>query len=67
MVKGKNTPAFLKNPDRQFSLINKEAEMQLGHRVGRNECAVLRTGKGLFVDSKNRDPVTGLYKVHSIG
>ena len=62
MVKGKNMPPFLRNPDgrrRQAA-----AEKHLGHALRRDETAVLRSGKAVYVDSADRDPVTGLYKVY---
>jgi len=78
MVKGKNTPAFLRNRDSRISRdslrdqnnrrghIEKDAEKQLGHKLGRQEYAVLTSGKGVFVDSNDCDPVTGLYKVYFV-
>jgi len=63
MVKGKNTPAFLKNQDNRLKAIEKEAEKQLGRMPSRGEAAILNSGKGVFVDSSDRDPVTGLYKI----
>jgi hypothetical protein len=55
MVKGKNMPAFLKRHGPVTNI-----------KVGRHESAVLRSGKGVCVDSTNRDPVTGLYRLHFI-
>jgi len=46
--------------------IETEAEKRLGHKLGRQEYAVLTTGNVVFVDSNDRDPVTGLYKVHTL-
>ena len=66
MVKGKNTPAFLKNQDSRREHVKTAAEKRLGVKLGRHEYAVLNSGKGVFVDSSNRDPVTGLYKIHII-
>jgi radical SAM superfamily enzyme len=64
MVKGKNTPAFLKRKDSRCEAVEREAEKVLGRKPGRGEVAVLSSGKGVFVDSSNRDKVTGLYKVY---
>ena len=64
MVKGKNMPDFLKNPDVRRAQVFDVAEDKLGHTVGRNEAVILRTGMGAFADSYDRDPVTRLYKVH---
>ena len=65
MVKGKNTPTFLKNHDSRREHVERAAEKLLGRKPGRGEVAVLHSGKGIFVDSRNRDKVTGLYKVFS--
>ena len=64
MVKGKNIPAFLKNRDKQYAPIIEEVQKLLGRKIRRDECAVLSSGKGIYVDSNDRDPVTGLYRVH---
>jgi len=69
MVKGKNTPPFLKSDDiRQNSATERKkvadtAEKKLGRKLRREEYIILSSGKGIFVDSNNRNPVTGLYKV----
>ena len=64
MVKGKNTPAFLKNNDKNRCRVANEAERVLGRKIRREEYAVLLSGKGIFADSNNRSPVTGLHKVY---
>jgi len=64
MVKGKNTPPILKNNDINHRHIAEKAEKMLGRMLRREEIAVLRSGKGVFVDSNDRDPVTGLYRVY---
>jgi len=66
MVKGKNAPSFLKNDDERRTIVLEEAEKRLGRTVKREEYTVLHSGKGIFVDSSDRDPVTGLYKIHNI-
>jgi len=66
MVKGKNTPLFLKNNDTQRKQVAEAAEKKLGRKLRREEFAVLSSGKGIFVDSNRRNPVTGLYEVHCI-
>jgi len=63
MVKGKNSPAFLKNDDPQRKCVAEKAEKILNHKLKREEYAVLSTGKGIFVNRNNRNPVTGLYEV----
>ena len=65
MVKGKNMPHFLKLQEMKHKQLATIAKERLGHVVSRQETAVLRSGIGVFVDSENRDPVTGLYKVYS--
>jgi radical SAM superfamily enzyme YgiQ (UPF0313 family) len=71
MVKGKNLPSFLKNVDAQQKALTERknvaetAEKALGRKLRREELAILSTGKGIFVDSNNRNPVTGLYLVLS--
>jgi len=64
MVKGKNAPSFLKNDDERRKLILEQAEAQLRRTVRREEYAVLSSGKGIFVDRNDRNPVTGLYQVY---
>ena len=55
MVKGKNTPAFLKRPG-----------IKLEHKTARGETAILPSGRGVYVDGNDRDPVTGLYKLYFV-
>ena len=64
MVKGKNAPAFLKNDDDRRKIVAEVAEKTLGRKMKREEYAVLTSGVGVFVDSNDRDPVTGLYRVY---
>ena len=66
MVKGRNMPQFLKNPDKHRTQLVKAAENSLGHTVARDETAVLFSGDGAFVDSNDRDPLTGLYRINKI-
>ena len=66
MVKGKNMPPFLKNPDSRQRQIAEQAERQLGRKIARGSSAVLQSGKGVFVDGSDRDPVTGLYRLYFI-
>jgi radical SAM superfamily enzyme YgiQ (UPF0313 family) len=61
--KGENLPDFMRICDsRKHNQIRQLAQGHLGRKIARNEAAVLPTG-GAYVDSKSRDPVTGLYKV----
>jgi hypothetical protein len=61
MVRGNNTPAFLKKPDNKIT--KTAAEKQLGRKIIRYEVARLHSGEIVFVDSNDCDPVTGLYRV----
>jgi len=63
MVKGKNMPSRLKLADNSKSQITELAEKNLGRKIRRDEAAILSTGQGIYVDSENRNLVTGLYKV----
>jgi len=64
MVKGTNMPAFLRNPDKRRKLVVEKARRLLEREPHRNETALLRCGKGVFVDNTDPDPVTGLYRIH---
>ncbi|MCL2616912.1 MAG: DUF4080 domain-containing protein, partial [Defluviitaleaceae bacterium] len=63
MVRGNNTPPFLRRGGRGRALSG-TAEQMLGRKIARGECAVLSSGVGVFVDSKDRNVVTGLYKLY---
>lgn len=64
MVKGVNMPRFMKLADkRKLAETIKTAEVALGRKIRRNEAAQLTCGKDVYVDSENRDLVTGLYKI----
>ena len=67
MVKGKNMPVFLKNPDAKRASAIETAKKHLGHEVRRDEAAILRSGQTAYADSETRNPVTGLYKVMTRG
>jgi len=56
-------PGFSGAPVVRRGNVIKEAEKQLGRKIRRDEAAVLPSGAGVYVDSEDRDPVTGLYKV----
>jgi len=56
-------PGFTGAPAVRRGSVIKEAEKQLGRKIRRDEAAVLSSGVGVYVDSEDRDPVTGLYKV----
>jgi len=63
MVKGRNMPGFMRNRNSRSNEIAEAAKKSLGHTIRRDEAAVLLSGETAYVDSENRDPVTGLYKV----
>ena len=63
MVAGKNMPLVLKRPDRRHKQVMKIAEKQLGRRIARNHASILLSGASVFVDDRNRDPVSGLFKL----
>ena len=64
MVKGANMPSFLPVPYSRRKLAAEKAKQRLGRSAGRAETAVLGSGKGVVVDVNDRDPVTGLYRIH---
>jgi radical SAM superfamily enzyme YgiQ (UPF0313 family) len=67
MVKGVNMPIFMKiGSKQQLVPVIKAAEATLGRKIRRNEAAVLPSGEGIFVDSGNRNPVTGLYELYFV-
>ena len=68
MVKGKNTPLFLKC-DKHNQVLPKAikvAEQRLGRKISRGEATALSSGEGVFVDSMDRDPVTDLYRLYFV-
>ena len=62
-VKGKNIPNFLKTRGKQRKDVVKKAKQQLHRPIDYDETAVLSTGKGVYIDSNNRDLVTKLYEI----
>jgi len=64
MVKGKNTPAFLKTDYKQRKKIAETAEKIFERKIRREEFSVLHSGNGIFVDRNDCDLVTGLYNVY---
>ena len=65
MVKGKNKPSVLKTSGNQYKQMQNLIKQRLCHKVRRDEVGILSTGTVIYVDSSDRDPVTGLYKVHA--
>jgi hypothetical protein len=64
--KGVNMPAFMKINDKlAYTRFRAVAEEQLGRKIHRHEVAVLPSGRGVFADSENKNPVTGLYKIEN--
>ena len=66
MVKGKNMPESLRNKDNRRSQVIIAAEKHLGRKLRRDEAAILYSGEGIYADSEDQDPVTGLYRVCTI-
>ena len=71
MVKGKNMPKFMKAvieeaDGRHRRKVAAIAQKTLGRATEKNQSAVLPSGRGVFVDSEQRDAVTGLYKLHFV-
>jgi hypothetical protein len=66
MVKGMNMPDVLRGPDAQREQVRKIAEKRLGRSIHRDEAAVLPSGEGVYVNSKRRDAVTGLFWVEGV-
>ena len=64
MVRGKNMPSFLRNPDSKRKVIITDIQKKIGRTIGREEVAFLPTGESIFVDVNDRDKVTGLYNVY---
>ena len=67
-VKGKNLPHFLRETSGRRKDIAAMAENLLGRKIERGEAAALLSGEqgGVFVDSREIDIVTGLYKLYYI-
>lgn len=67
-VKGKNLPSFLRESSGRHKQLLATAQAMLGRKMQRCEAAVLISGKrkGVFVDSRQKDPVTGLHMLHFI-
>jgi len=66
MVKGKNMPSFMRTSDSRKKEVLEIAKRRLAHEIRRDEATILQNGQGIYVDSQNRNPVTGLYKVVSV-
>jgi len=66
MVRGKNMPAFLRNPDTKRKQAVAAIQKKLGRTIGREEVAFLPSGEYIFVDVTGRDVVTGLYEISHI-
>ncbi|MDR2600454.1 MAG: B12-binding domain-containing radical SAM protein [Oscillospiraceae bacterium] len=66
MVKGKNAPVFMKRESARCKTAHANAEKKLGKKLRKEEVLVLSTGEIIFVDSENKNPVTGLYEVNRL-
>jgi len=64
MTKGKIMPSFLKTHGVARKQAVAIAAKALARAVDSDEAVVLSTGQVVYVDSRNRDPVTGLYRLH---
>ena len=64
-TKGANMPQFLRTSGRkQIAKLREKAEAMLGRRIRFNEAAVLKSGRGVFVDTDGYDKVSGLCKLY---
>jgi len=61
--KGENMPDFMKSDNKA---VREAAKSRLCRKIRRCEAAVLPSGRGVYVDSENRDKVTGLYKLYFV-
>ena len=64
MTKGKTMPDFLKSRGEKQRRAVETASRQLGRVIDYDEAAVLSSGGGVYADSTDRNPVTGLYTLH---
>jgi len=65
MVKGNDMPKFMKiGTKQQKKQAISIAQCHLNRIIRRDEATVLPSGKTAYVDSENRNPVTGLYKIY---
>ncbi|MCL2531354.1 MAG: B12-binding domain-containing radical SAM protein [Oscillospiraceae bacterium] len=61
MTKGQSMPQFLKCYDKRRKQVLQHANEALARSICANEAALLRDGRGVFVDSQSQDPITKLY------
>jgi len=66
MVKGKNMPTILRNPDNRRKHIFEQVKKQYNHKIRRDEVRVLTSSEIVFVDSSEKSPVTGLYTLQKL-
>ena len=64
-TKGKTMPDFLKSYGIKRKQALTMAKEHLGRSIDYDEVAVLSSGKCIYIDSADRHPVTGLYKLHT--
>jgi hypothetical protein len=62
--KGENMPRFMRIYAKPRHIeLSEIAQERLGRTIPRNQAALLPNGKGAFIDERDRDPVTGLYRL----
>ncbi|MCL2445428.1 MAG: B12-binding domain-containing radical SAM protein [Oscillospiraceae bacterium] len=61
MTKGQSMPAFLKCYDKKRKQVLHHANAALARNICACEVAVLSDGRGVYVDSRKQNPITGLY------
>jgi len=64
MTKGKSMPDVLKNYHKKRKQVAELASKMLARPICANEAAMLTNGQGVYVDSQEQDPVTGLYPLY---
>ncbi|MDR2590740.1 MAG: B12-binding domain-containing radical SAM protein [Oscillospiraceae bacterium] len=62
--KKKNAPVFMKREGARCKTVHANAEKKLGQKLRKEEVLILHTGEIIFVNSENKNPVTGLYEVN---
>lgn len=66
MTKGKCMPSILKSYGKRRKQEVLAVNKRLGRVIDYDETAILSSGRGVYVDSMDRDLVTGLYKLYFI-
>jgi len=66
MTRGQCMPDFLQCHGKQRKQVQQRASEQLGRPVCAKEVAVLTDGCGVYIDSMQQNPVTGLYTLNCL-